>query len=951
MAFELNANPLAWLINQQSNGKALKDIFDSRIMAEKWESFARRNPGDVLNQSNVEVIMEIAKKLLKSADLEAEVARYEQDMLSGDLNATTYGNSDPTGDSLMSSLSKSFLEMTDVIARLDLENMMSAPVWTAMREEGLTGFEVDVLKTFSKAINPMIIGQFQSSGDNARRAGFSTSATYVHQMSSLVEGSFRNIVATCMQGRMELDIEQAQKRTRLSTPYKYQELSGGKAIRLLSIDHVTEGPIQCHLSETDLDAPSVTYSALSYVWSDYRAPALSEYNSDRAKQEFGIDCDGHELFVTLNLYQFLEQQSQHIDAFKKEYYWIDQVCINQQDLCEKATQVSMMDEIYKSATQVMAWLGPEDPFTAGAVRMIRYIASIFTDLGNGERERVESRIREEGPISLQMWDDLGATIDRVYFSRAWILQEMILAPRLQFYCGSYEISSDELEKCAIFITQAEPVRRFLDSRGKKFGASSQNADSTRFGQQVAMIFGIRKKYVHEPVEGLLFLGRCFNATNAHDHAYSLLGLIKERLNREESKTSLKLPTPDYGKLVKNTYLEFGRTFLHTTGDPRLLSHIEDASCRSINSLPSWIPDLSVRLWPQPLWSASYPSGAWCAPGDLPFKGILVHDCVLTIHAARIDIIKEAAIPFGNTKVWLDVFRLIDGLHGSGCSETYIDHALVRTLVTDIHPAMDSTGKHNSIREHKALEEDFKHWLIDELAHIGEGTEYLGINDEETERLREHLARVKSRLASYREDLHNDRVAAVRASIQTLASMIKGPEDMYARSTRHDTVKIEAERVHAEFRTILSRTKGRFNVLPTEEDFDVWLRVRKGPDSAEKAKMIEAADRFRSKIGLKTKHRRMMRTGNGWLGMGPSSLRAGDKVFVVPGANAPLIMRRLDPGHYQVIGEAYIHGIMHGEAVTENAKTTEIHLGNDADARVDAILLPRSENDIGTEGIA
>jgi hypothetical protein len=182
-------------------------------------------------------------------------------------------------------------------------------------------------------------------------------------------------------------------------------------------------------------------------------------------------------------------------------------------------------------------------------------------------------------------------------------------------------------------------------------------------------------------------------------------------------------------------------------------------------------------------------------------------------------------------------------------------------------------------------------------------------------------------------------------------MIKGPEDMYARSTRHDTVKIEAERVHAEFRTILSRTKGRFNVLPTEEDFDVWLRVRKGPDSAEKAKMIEAADRFRSKIGLKTKHRRMMRTGNGWLGMGPSSLRAGDKVFVVPGANAPLIMRRLDPGHYQVIGEAYIHGIMHGEAVTENAKTTEIHLGNDADARVDAILLPRSENDIGTEGIA
>jgi hypothetical protein len=182
-------------------------------------------------------------------------------------------------------------------------------------------------------------------------------------------------------------------------------------------------------------------------------------------------------------------------------------------------------------------------------------------------------------------------------------------------------------------------------------------------------------------------------------------------------------------------------------------------------------------------------------------------------------------------------------------------------------------------------------------------------------------------------------------------MMRWPEGMFAPNEPYDTGRVEAERVYADFRTILSKIESRSNVLHTKWEFDLWLRVRKGPDSAEKAKMTEAADRFRSKIGLKTKHRRMMRTANGWLGMGPSSLQAGDKIFVVPGANAPLIMRRLDPGHYQVIGEAYIHGIMHGEAVTENVKTTEIHLGNDTDARVDAILLPKSENDTGTEGIA
>jgi lipopolysaccharide export system protein LptA len=60
------------------------------------------------------------------------------------------------------------------------------------------------------------------------------------------------------------------------------------------------------------------------------------------------------------------------------------------------------------------------------------------------------------------------------------------------------------------------------------------------------------------------------------------------------------------------------------------------------------------------------------------------------------------------------------------------------------------------------------------------------------------------------------------------------------------------------------------------------------------------------------------------------------------------MRRLDLGHYQVVGEAFVHGIMHGEAVTEDVKTMEVHLGNDKDIRVDAILLPRSGNKVGAE---
>ncbi|KAF2127469.1 HET-domain-containing protein [Dothidotthia symphoricarpi CBS 119687] len=879
-------------------------------MAEKYKSFAQRNPGDVLSQSNIEVMMEISKQLFKCADVSADAKRVEQVMektrLSGDVDSTTYRDLESKNEFLLESTSKILMDMANIMTGYDFENMTPESVLAAMKREGLTGYERDMFKSIEK-ISPLFSEAFQGIGNNAELAGYSASASFVNQMGSLLEEDTENLSKLCLHTRLELDIEQGPKKIGPSTPYEYQRLVKRNSIRLLSIDHVNEGIIQCSLSEVDLDSQETTYTALSYVWGDYRAPALGEYNPGRAKQEFGINCDGFEILVTLNLYQFLEQQSQHIGVAKKEYYWIDQICINQRDLNEKARQVSMMDKIYKSARQVIAWLGPEDPFTKEAVRTIKYLACLIADLQDKQVERFLSKVQQEGPVDIKMWDALGAVINRAYFNRAWILQEMILAQRLRFYCGSYEISSEELEKCAIAITQSEPLWRYLDAHGKRFTASTQDDIYTQFGHQIAMICEIRKKYVYEPVEDLFFLGRCFDATNAHDHGYALLGLIKERLHQNRCDPDFGLPEPNYGKLVKNTYLEFSKTFLEATGDLRLLSQIEDSSCRSMKSLPSWIPDLTVRLWPQPLTSASNPSGTWCASQNLPFEGVSVRDCILTVRAACIDIVKGAAVPFGNSRAWRDIFWLLDGLRDTSCSNKYLDQALVRTLVTDLHPANESSN------EHLALGKDFKYWLIDELARLGGDTGYAGIDYDKTEFLRDRLTQLKSKAANVLDDVRNNKAAAIRAMVQDLPSSMSWLKESSALSKRSDAVGIEAERVYAELKTILSQMKARSTVLPTVRELGKGLDVLKGPDSATKATMTEAAGRFRSRIGLKTKHRRMMRTAKGWLGMGPSSLRVGDRVFVVPGANIPFIMRRLDPGHYEVIGEAYIHGIMHGEA--------------------------------------
>lgn len=46
---------------------------------------------------------------------------------------------------------------------------------------------------------------------------------------------------------------------------------------------------------------------------------------------------------------------------------------------------------------------------------------------------------------------------------------------------------------------------------------------------------------------------------------------------------------------------------------------------------------------------------------------------------------------------------------------------------------------------------------------------------------------------------------------------------------------------------------------------------------------------------------------------PKQARANDLVWLLEGAPFPFILRRLRNGHYQIVGDAYVHGIMHGEA--------------------------------------
>ncbi|KAI5920639.1 heterokaryon incompatibility protein-domain-containing protein [Camillea tinctor] len=77
---------------------------------------------------------------------------------------------------------------------------------------------------------------------------------------------------------------------------------------------------------------------------------------------------------------------------------------------------------------------------------------------------------------------------------------------------------------------------------------------------------------------------------------------------------------------------------------------------------------------------------------------------------------------------------------------------------------------------------------------------------------------------------------------------------------------------------------------------------------------EGGDWFKYETLVRSKcyNRYLFSTRNGYLGLGPDC-RAGDLVCLLFGGEVPFVLRPKD-GHYQLVGDAYVHGIMEGEAI-------------------------------------
>jgi hypothetical protein len=71
--------------------------------------------------------------------------------------------------------------------------------------------------------------------------------------------------------------------------------------------------------------------------------------------------------------------------------------------------------------------------------------------------------------------------------------------------------------------------------------------------------------------------------------------------------------------------------------------------------------------------------------------------------------------------------------------------------------------------------------------------------------------------------------------------------------------------------------------------------------------------------------RLFRTSHHHLGLGRPSMQPHDELWILARAPTPYLLRKIEgrDGRYIIVGDCYVRGIMHGEAVRDQQKWEKI----------------------------
>lgn len=362
-----------------------------------------------------------------------------------------------------------------------------------------------------------------------------------------------------------------------------------------------EAPLEASIQHVALSSEP-NFSALSYVWGNAETVEV-------------LQTSEGSIPITRSLATALRRirhEKSHVSI------WADAVCIYQHNAVEKSAQIRLMQQIYQQADMVLAWIGELDSHSSSAFQFLRQLRD-----GGGVKAKLPEN---DDPV----WDSLNMLLSREWFSRIWIVQELVLGSKVEMLCGNESILWEDFFESIVIAWEHR-------------SDALPNAEAA-----LAMGFARRHLKLTQHKLGFFQLLESFSHTKAtkfEDKMFALLGIASDVAEEEFD--------PDYGSGVQAVAQRYAVKFvekgmvldlLYRSGMGRLPGSATPSSAAFTSS--SWIPAFTSSPFPETIanWNtgtARYFAGHRGVPeasvriADTVARGT-AHRPVLAVRGAIID---------------------------------------------------------------------------------------------------------------------------------------------------------------------------------------------------------------------------------------------------------------------------------------------------------------------------
>lgn len=603
--------------------------------------------------------------------------------------------------------------------------------------------------------------------------------------------------------------------------------------------------------------------------------------------------------------------------------WIDSICIDQRNIAERNAQVAIMSEIYSHAGSVIIWLGVEDEYAAPAFRAIEMIEGggaekspsfmawltyIYTcSTGIFDAEVVTANMLASQKYPRRIVKDgvaISHLLERSWWSRVWIVQELALSKEALIVCGSLQIDYRDTfffqlpsfqipDSFADLIGSASVLyalqaARFADVKGveacilseiKLRKSTDANTDGVVSPSMTELldITSIPHDENKLSIQVLGTMTRWFQASDPRDNVFALLGLTGAGGNNHGI-------VADYSMSTAEVFVKYGRLFMQGSPDKPVkslhakelhtfeclegLSYVQGSRTAhpEPTRLPSWTPNFSVPLITHRIWSPEF-----CSSPALPGTPIILHSPatdVLCMNGAMYDevvSIEPRRKEHGDYHLWLPL--------------AWLEFALT------LHPIYVGGGNR-----------------IDALWHTLTANRVKGA--------------ATSKRVGFRDFMRHNLWYA--ANDPQVASLLQSC-------------------------LLRAREADSRDTLPSLEEIEPPPAVQREA----KKLYLDLNATFPSAWRRYYASRCLYRTKRGYVGLGPEDTEVGDEVWLIAGARTPFVLRKpaqkkrgkwnhhrnllsslrssfqpkqLRPGGEDAedrvfVGESYVHGLMDGEAAS------------------------------------